>query len=302
VSMTSSVAERSAELLDGPTGRRYAVLIIFLSLTTGISGNGMLCMVGLLTGMMLCNGSRGAGPVVPLAAMTAMLAMIQLIIVLSMFVSILSTTPQGFCRRSGTLVEYITGVPPTQSAINQRAPTASGDSFAATQDGEDSLQARMLTTTSPPPPLGYPWNMTSGAAGYASSPSAQRLLVFVNKVHEIACGPNSSLFILSMSLLLLAYSAMILMPLVIIAVRAGRLARGAGGCADVAVARPLYAVVVQGNPATANSDAAVGVPVRVANGTIPTANVRPGHVQPGGPNVAQARPVVGAPVTGSSMH
>ena len=74
------------------------------------------------------------------------------------------------------------------------------------------------------------------------------------------------------AMLLLSYAGLILLPLITLAMRVGRLARGAGGCAEIAVARPMYAIVVNGEPQGAGPrgggpvNATVGVPVRVPTG------------------------------------
>ena len=123
------------------------------------------------------------------------------------------------------------------------------------------------------------------------------LLLRCRSVHKIACGPNASLFILGIALLFLSYATLILFPLIILAIRVGRLARGAGGCMEYSM-QPMYAVVVQGQRAADGRNAAVGVPVRVATGTVPQAQAHPGLAQG---NVASATPVRGV-VTGNSMH
>merc|ERR1719149_499497 len=106
---TTSPGSRALEVLSGPTGKKYAIIIVLLSGITGITGNFMLSMMGLLTGIMLLNGARAAGPLMPLAFFTAILASLPLVFAMIIFIAVLSSTPQRFCERSGMLMEYATG-------------------------------------------------------------------------------------------------------------------------------------------------------------------------------------------------
>ena len=87
----------------------------------------------------------------------------------------------------------------------------------------------------------------------------------------MACGDKSELAILFVAMLVLAYSLGVVLPMLYLSIKVGRLARGAGGCADFEDGAPLY-VVVQGRQP---SCAAVGVPigsgVPVASASVPQA-------------------------------
>lgn len=137
--MVMTEPERSMEMISGARGRRYAMLIIMLSLLCGLAGNLMLSTIGILSGMMLCRGTRGVGPLVPLTFITAVLAMMQLVFATSMFAAILAASPDGVCARSGRMVQTF-------------GPTTA------------SNHATGLSPPSPPP-LPYPYNMTTRATG-----------------------------------------------------------------------------------------------------------------------------------------
>lgn len=295
--------ERSVELLNGPVGRRYGLYIMLLSFTTAFTGNGLLAMVGMLTGLMLCNGSRGAGPLVPLSALTTILAIFQLIVVLGMFLSVLSNTPSSFCARTKTLLEYATGEPvqraPSYSTYHSGYATSTyhGNGGYATasptyygvieaDEAVKDAERRQLVESPPgPPPPGY-LSCDPQSSGYSSCISQARMVQYAQSMNQMACGPKSGLILMSAAMALLLYGMLVLTPLAVLSSRAGALARGAGGCDD-GWGPPLQTIVITGSRPFGRDvfgNAAVGVPVRV--GTLP------------------GRPVVAGsgPVSGVSMH
>ena len=312
-------AGRAYEALSGPTGKKYALLIVLLTSVTGLTGNFLLCMFGLLTGIMLLNGPRASGPLMPLSMFTAVLASVQLVFAMMIFFAVLSSTPQRFCERSSALVEYATGpravqAPPydlaypwnmTESARPDSRPVSSASATqmfnVAHQRAHLSLFA-VHTVACPIPPVHL--HATSMPPSSGTCPSLSRDLCervavcWPRAVNEIACGRNSGWYIVAMGLAVLFYALCILTPLIILSLRVCRYARATGGCDDYGYDdRQQYAYVVPAYQQRSYQQAAVGVPVRqpyTVNGAIPEARV----VQPGGQQnvpIANGRPMHAPP-------
>jgi len=212
------------------------VAFLVLSMVVAFTGNGFLAILGMLCAVMLLNGANGAGPLVPLAMLTSIAAAVQLFLAFGLFITIMVGSPNHFCTRANQLVVYAQGSTQEWNATATEAAFSASGTIAATE-GESKTTAHMISIAS--------------------------------QVQELACGPNAQAVILGFAFVVLTYALLIVLPMFYLALKVGRLARGAGGCNEFAVPEPMY-VVVQGHRPPA---AAVGVPVRQATGLPVTGTV-----------------------------
>ena len=259
----STLAERSAATLSR-VSRPYAVAFLVLSMVVAFTGNGFLAILGMLCAVMLLNGANGAGPLVPLAMLTSIAAAVQLFLAFGLFITIMVGSPNHFCTRANQLVVYAQGSTQEWNATATEAAFSASGTIAATE-GESKTTAHMISIAS----QGAPEPPSSGARAVAADHVHPSACIPPSAVQELACGPNAQAVILGFAFVVLTYALLIVLPMFYLALKVGRLARGAGGCNEFAVPEPMY-VVVQGHRPPA---AAVGVPVRQATGLPVTGSV-----------------------------
>ena len=123
----------------------FSLSFLMLSLLIGITGNGLLSIMGFLVSVMVLNGSRAAGPLVPLSTFTAMLSVLQLFMSLGMFAVILVGSPEHFCREAKKLAHYSKG---TESEIAASWNETSTREAIPASEGMTATTVRLIAFTS----------------------------------------------------------------------------------------------------------------------------------------------------------
>lgn len=228
--------------------RKNAIITIVLSLLCGLTGNGFLSFTGILTGILvLLNGERAPDLIFMLSFMTGVLALVYTMTVLPAALFILFADPARICGVAEQMVrkyENYYGIFPRNA-------------------GEAS-----------PPPLAYPWNMTTQAQRdtyYATGEGAEKAhttMAVLHKIEDLVCGEGAASTIVLFGMCMLAFCLLVLVPLTVTAMKLSRQARAMGGCSECGpTPRLVYSRIAphqQPPPFGSRSPPVVAVPVNQA--------------------------------------